>query len=326
MSSSHRAETHIAHDHQVIRLLHNGRGYELLANTGEAEKYRKGEIKHATSVLATSEIWYNHVRAEKPDPMDLAEHFPDQTYDQIVDKILREGTIQVTVSERKHEKDAAKDQLIDYIHQNYVDVVSKSPVEASKVREWLDKAHHKFTPPHSINTGAEAGKHDLYSAAEDAIKAILSVGGATAPKLHLATLTVEIYVPVTDAGKVEGEIRHNGTAEIKEEHDTPERYYYTVEIPPGSSEDLKERIAKITKGNYGFTLKSVNQVEPPAPSPQELSALRGVNPHDDSKLGRKEHHKTDELKTINRQAERTAKENTRQGGSTSELMGGGSES
>jgi ribosome maturation protein Sdo1 len=129
-------EVHRDHEHQVVRLNHNGRGYELLTNAGEAEKYRRGEIKHATDVLATNEIWYNHVRAEKPDPMDLAEHFPNMTYDQIVDKILREGEIQVSVGEKRHQSEQKRLELIDYIHNNYVDVVTKAPVPIPKLQEW----------------------------------------------------------------------------------------------------------------------------------------------------------------------------------------------
>jgi len=63
----------------------------------------------------------------------------------------------------------------------------------------FDKIHHKFHVNDSNNS--HISQYDL---AEEAVRCILSVGGAAAPKLHQAVLVVEIYVPMEDAAKIEG--------------------------------------------------------------------------------------------------------------------------
>ena len=287
------AEVHVAHDHQVVRWRHNARGYELLANPGEVERYRRGEVRDPQSVLAIGTIFYNHVRDEKPDADELAAHLPGLTYEQIVERILREGDIQVTVSEKTAAVQHKREELVEFIHANYVDSGTRAAPTIATVREWLEKAHHKFAIGENVNK-------DIAVLAEEAVHAILQVGAAAAPKLHKAALSAEVYVPVDLAPRAHGEIKRLAT--IVGERDEVDRYFYTLALTPGQVEPLKQHLAAFTKGNYGFRLLSVNEEETPAANARrgpESPALGGVSVQDD-KVGRREHDKQSNINKLNR--------------------------
>lgn len=175
---------------------------------------------------------------------------PGMTYAEIVDTILRKGDIQVSAAERKHQITSKHQELIEFIHNNYTDSGSKAAISVGELSEWFNKIHHKFS------VGGDNFNKSLDILAEDAVSAILSVGAASAPKLHKSTIVAEIYVPVSEAGKAEGEIRNYST--VVSERDEVDRYFYTVEILPGRVDELKNKLNQITKGNTGFTTKSIN--------------------------------------------------------------------
>ncbi len=130
----------------LARLQREGKKFEIIIDPVKAYAYKNGKIKDITSVVRYKEVFSDARKGEKPPESDLKEFFGTLNFEEIADKILKEGTIQLTEKQRKEMIEGKRRRIIDIISRSYVDPRTGRPHPPLRVELALKEAKVRIDP------------------------------------------------------------------------------------------------------------------------------------------------------------------------------------
>jgi ribosome maturation protein SDO1 len=221
-------------DFQVVRLQHRDVKVEVLAKPGMVTKYRDGQCS-LSDALVDDRIFSNANKGEVPPEADLAKF--DARGRELLELILKTGKYSLTAQEKRDVVERRRLEVINYIHDNFVDSTTGIPHPVVRIEAALGEIKAQIDP-------------DM-----DAARIVHSLVPKLQPIIRLAEKVIEgtVKVPNSKLGQVVG-ICYNLATVGKEEYG-PENAYIAVTLSPGKYDQFIDQLGRMSGGLAVFELK-----------------------------------------------------------------------
>jgi ribosome maturation protein SDO1 len=217
-----------------------GERFEVLVRPEHAFRYREGEKVDLGEILWTDTIYKDSRKGLKASPESLRKAFGTEDVRVIVERILKEGRIQLTEEERRRLLEAKRRKIITYIVRNAVDPKTGMPIPESRIEAAMEELGVSI---------------DLYRDAESQALEIVSKLSRIMP-IKIARALIEAVIPPDIAGRVVSEVKRIGDVR-RSEWLKDGSLKLEVEVPAGAQIDVINRIQGLAKGRASVNVKVV---------------------------------------------------------------------
>lgn len=219
---------------QIVKLQKNNIKVEIAGKPGMVTKYREGQCS-LNDALADDHIYSNFSKGEVASDNDIRS-FGCSPQD-LLDKIMKTGQYQLTAQEKREQQEKRKAEIINFIHENFVDSSTGRPHPVTRIENALAEIKFNIDP------------------AQDAERTARSLIPKLQPIIRLQESTIEgtVVVPNSKLGQVIG-ICYNLGSVTGEEYGA-EKAYIGLTISPGKYDALVDQIGKMSNGEAVFQIK-----------------------------------------------------------------------
>ncbi len=213
-------------DAVLARLEKGGSRYEILVDPELVQKWKNdNDSVNLSDLLATEQIWSDASSGDRPTSEALIKIFGSTELAPCVSKILKDGSIQLTTSQRKKIVAEKKKKIINEIATTATDPKTKLPHPAVRIENALEEARFSVDPFLSIERQVQ-----------DAIKILK-------PLIPLQFTTVKLAFRISgkDYGGVNQLLRNSI---IKEEWMSDGAWVCVVEVPGGMKNEIISRVSQ----------------------------------------------------------------------------------
>ncbi len=211
----------------VARLKKGGEKFEVWIDPDLVEKYLQGKIE-LEEILGDEDIYKDAYKGLRASKEELEKIFGELEKEKIIEKIIKEGEIQLTTEQRNKMMENKKKQIITYLVKNCIDPQTKMPHTPARIEEAMKKAKVHI----DIFKPVEVQAKDIL----DKLKPIIPI------KIELTK--IEASIPLEYANKVYGFIKkYNPTKE-----NWGDTFKVELIIPTASLTDFIDELNKHTHG------------------------------------------------------------------------------
>ncbi|MGY8645457.1 MAG: ribosome assembly factor SBDS [Candidatus Poseidoniales archaeon] len=213
-------------DAVLARLEKGGSRYEILVDPDLVDTWKKDNNSVPLGdLLATEEIWNDAKSGDRPTTEAIESIFGTTDLLTCVQKILKDGNIQLTTAQRKNLVAEKRTRIIHQIATTATDPRTKLPHPKTRIELALDEIKFSIDPFLSLERQVQ-----------DAIKKLK-------PVIPLAFITVRMAfkVPGSDYGGVHRLLRESIK---KEEWLSDGSWVCVVEVPGGMKNELMSQVAQ----------------------------------------------------------------------------------
>ena len=217
-------------DAVIARLEKGGNRYEILVDPDLVAEW-KGNPEQVSfeDMLATDEVWSDVKAGDRPTSDALENIFGTTDLHSCVERILIDGSIQLTTAQRKQMVDDKRKQIIHAIATTATDPKTRGPHPPTRIENALSEARFSVDPFLSVERQVQD--------AVDAIRALIP--------LQFVTVRLAFRIQGKDYGGVHQLLRDSIQ---KEEWLSDGSWVCVVECPGGMKSDLISRVAKRSSG------------------------------------------------------------------------------
>ncbi|MEM2907348.1 MAG: ribosome assembly factor SBDS [Candidatus Odinarchaeota archaeon] len=215
----------------IARYEKGGDSFEILVEPNKAYEFRRGGNVSLEEILEGFIIFEDLKHGKKASPESMERAFGTKDPLVIAEKILKEGSLQLTSEQRKKMIDEKKKRIIAIIAKNCVNPQTKLP-----------------HPPQRIERGIEEAKIsiDPWKNPEEQAKDIVKKLQEIMP-IRMELTSFEIVIPATFSGKAYNMVSQYGNI-VKEEWGPDGSWNGVVEVPGGMQTTFIDALNKATKG------------------------------------------------------------------------------
>ncbi|HOW29697.1 MAG TPA: ribosome assembly factor SBDS [archaeon] len=170
----------------IARLDRQSHHFEILVEPYMAWDYKHGKEVNLDNLFAMEEIYSDSAKGKLASEEVLKEVFQTTDFLTIAKKIIVDGEVQLTTSQRNEMLERRKNEIIDFIVKNAHDPKDMTPIPPQRIINALDSAKYKFT---------------LNRKKEDEINEVLLILKKAMP-ISLEKITVVIEVSAIYSGKI----------------------------------------------------------------------------------------------------------------------------
>ena len=211
----------------LARIKQAGKNFEIIVDLDDALKFKKGE---SASVEAEgNKIFTDSKKGEVASNSDLQSAFGTIDTNEIIQKIVKDGEVQLTQEHRDAEQEQKLKQVVDFLVSNSINPQTKNPHTADRIKSAL-----KQTQINIKNVPIE-----------NQIKDIISEISKIIP-IKVETKKVKITVPAIYTGKVYGIVNQYKDEEKWLDDGSLE---VVVSVPAGLIMDFYDKLNSITHGS-----------------------------------------------------------------------------
>lgn len=223
----------------VARIDKKGKHFEILVDPEIAYDLKSGKNVSTAKMLAVSEVYSDSNKGEKASDSDLEEIFGTRDVNQISEKIVKKGDLQVTTAFRNKKTDEKKRKIAAIISKNAMNPQTKLPHPLERILKSMEKSNINIDPFKPANEQVDE--------VLDALKPIIPIS--------MDTLIFEILVPAKHTGSAYGLLKRYNIK--KDEWRKDGSLYVKVDIPASLKDELYGKLNSMTDGD--FTLKEVKK-------------------------------------------------------------------
>ena len=217
-------------DAVIARLEKGGNRYEILVDPDLVAEWKVNpEQVSFEDMLATDEVWSDVKAGDRPTSDALENIFGTTDLHSCVERILIDGSIQLTTAQRKQMVDDKRKQIIHAIATTATDPKTRGPHPPTRIENALSEARFSVDPFLSVERQVQD--------AVDAIRALIP--------LQFITVRLAFRIQGKDYGGVHQLLRDSIK---KEEWLSDGSWVCVVECPGGMKSDLISRVAKRSSG------------------------------------------------------------------------------
>ncbi|MFX1513593.1 MAG: ribosome assembly factor SBDS, partial [Promethearchaeota archaeon] len=219
----------------IARLIIKGKKFEVIVDPNLAYKIKTkdehDEAIDARDALESYDIFTNASKGERAKQEDLVVAFETEDIFAIAERIITNGSLQMTTEQREQLAEKKKRQIVNFIVKNCIDPRTNLPHPPVRVENALKKAKISIDPFGSVEEQAK-----------DVVKTIMAILPIRMERVKLA-----VKVPAEATGKTYGIIKRFG--EIKQEQWTKNGdLIVVISLAAGLQGELMEKIGKISAG------------------------------------------------------------------------------
>jgi len=211
----------------TARIKQAGKLFEIMVDLDEALKFKKGETD---SIEAEGDkIFTDSKKGFVASNSDLEEAFKTTNISEIVQKIIKNGEVQLTQEHRDEKKEQKFKQVIEFLVVNAMDPQTGNPHTAERLKSALEQAH--------VNIKNEPVENQINDIIAEISKII---------PIKIETKKVKITIPAIHTGQVYGVIN-----QYKEEENWLDNgdLQVIVNVPSGIIIDFYDKLNSITHGS-----------------------------------------------------------------------------
>ena len=217
-------------DAVIARLEKGGNRYEILVDPDLVAEWKiNPEQVSFEDMLATDEVWSDVKAGDRPTSDALENIFGTTDLHSCVERILIDGSIQLTTAQRKKMVDDKRKQIIHAIATTATDPKTRGPHPPTRIENALSEARFSVDPFLSVERQVQD--------AVDAIRALIP--------LQFITVRLAFRIQGKDYGGVNQLLRDSIQ---KEEWLSDGSWVCVVECPGGMKSDLISRVSKRSSG------------------------------------------------------------------------------
>ena len=212
-------------DAVLARLEKGGSRYEILVDPDLVESWKEdSDSVNLTDLLAIDEVWSDAKAGDRPTSEALERVFGSTDLATCVDRILRDGSIQLTTAQRRHMVDERMKQIVSEIAMTATDPKTKLPHPRARIENALQEARFKADPVLSVERQVQD--------AVNILKPIIP--------LQFITIKLAFKVPGKDYGGISNLLRDSMQ---KEQWLSDGSWACVVEVPGGMKNEIISRVA-----------------------------------------------------------------------------------
>ena len=217
-------------DAVIARFEKGGNRYEILVDPELVAQW-KGDNDSVVfeDMLATDEVWSDVKAGDRPTAEAMENIFGSTDLHTCVEKILKEGSIQLTTAQRKQMVEEKRKQIVNAIATTATDPKTRGPHPPTRIENALSEARFSVDPFLSVERQVQD--------AVDAIRSLIP--------LQFITVRLAFRVQGKDYGGVYQLLRDSIQ---REEWLSDGSWACVVECPGGMKSDLISRVAKRSSG------------------------------------------------------------------------------
>lgn len=217
-------------DAVIARFEKGGNRYEILVDPDLVAEWKENpESVDFEDMLATDEVWSDVKAGDRPTAEALENIFGSTDLHTCVERILREGSIQLTTAQRKQMVEEKRKQIVHAIATTATDPKTRGPHPPTRIENALAEARFSVDPFLSVERQVQD--------AVDAIRTLIP--------LQFITVRLAFRVQGKDYGGVHQLLRDSIQ---REEWLSDGSWACVVECPGGMKSDLISRVAKRSSG------------------------------------------------------------------------------
>ncbi|WEU39740.1 MAG: ribosome assembly factor SBDS [Candidatus Odinarchaeum yellowstonii] len=218
-------------NHVIARYEKGGETFEILVEPNKAYEFRRGVKISLDEILEGFIIFEDLKHGKKASPESMERVFGTKDPLIIAEKILKEGSLQLTADQRKKMIEEKKKRIISIIAKNCVNPQTKLP-----------------HPPQRIERGIEEAKIqiDPWKNPEEQAKDIVKKLQEVMP-IRMEIASFEVNIPAAFSGKAYNIVSQFGNI-VKESWGADGSWNGVVEVPGGMQTVFIDALNKATKG------------------------------------------------------------------------------
>jgi len=210
----------------LARIKKTGKNFEIIVDLDDAFKFKKGEISFIEA--EGDKVFTDSKKGQVPSSADLRQAFGTTDINEIVQKIVKEGEVQLTQEHRGAEQEQKFKQVVDFLSRNAVDPQTKNPHTPERIKNALEQAH--------INIKNTPIENQIKEIVEEISKII---------PIKLETKKVKITIPAIYTGKAYGLVTpYKGEENWLDNGDLQ----VIVSVPSGIIIDFYDKLNSVTHG------------------------------------------------------------------------------
>jgi ribosome maturation protein SDO1 len=215
----------------LARLKKKGQHVEIDVDPDAALKFKAGKEVTIQEVLRAPKVFTDAQKGLAASDAVLKDLFNTTDPYEVASIIIKEGEIQLTAEYRAQLREAKRRKLIEIIHRNGIDPVTKLPHPVQRIELAMDEAKVRI---------------DEHKRAEDQVKDIVHDLQSVLP-ISFVKKEIWLSIPAEHAAKTYSLVKSSSTI-LKEEWQNNGSWEATVEIPGGLQEEFYDKLNKATKG------------------------------------------------------------------------------
>lgn len=219
-------------DYTIARITRDDEHFEILVKPEPAFEYRLGKIKSISKVLVTDRIFEDANKGLRVSEDKIQNAFGTQDPLKIADIILKKGTLQLTIEQRKKMVEQKRKKIISFISRQCVDPKTNLPHPPLRIERAMEQIHYSIDP---------------FKEVEKQAKEIIQLLRPILP-LKTEEVSVSVHIPAEHAAKAYGTVKSFGKIK-KEQWRADGSWFSIIEMPAGLYGPFLEKIGEITRGN-----------------------------------------------------------------------------
>ena len=221
----------------VARLETHGETFEILLDPKAMDFIKQGKEVNLIDYMAVEDIFNNACKGTRPTEDKLKEAFGTTDVEEIAERIIAKGEVQITAEQRKEMLEVKKAKIIAYISANAINPQTKLPHPPKRIELALEEAKFRVDPFKSVEKQVEEAMHVL--------RPLIPI--------RFEKSRVAIRLKGDDYGKCYDDLAHFGIVE-REEWQKDGSWIGVMEIPAGLITDLENKLNSRTKGRAEIKL------------------------------------------------------------------------
>ena len=203
--------------------------FETMVDLDNALKFKKGMPVNIKDIIRDQTVYKDLKKGLKAGSGDLKKSFGTDNFEEVVEKIVKKGEIEVTQEHRDAETEKRRKQIIDFLIKNAID----------------SRINRPFTPDMIENALNQSGAKIENRAVEGQINDILEKLRVILP-IKIETKKLLIKIPAEHTGRVYGIIQ-----EYKEKENwlNDGSLEVVLNLPIGLQSDFYDKLNSITHGS-----------------------------------------------------------------------------
>lgn len=216
----------------IARLRREGENFEVLVDPQVAADLIDGKDVDIMPNLAIDAVFSDAKKGKHASEGSLQKHFDSTDIEEIAQKIILKGDIQLTTQQRHKLQEKKWNKIVDTITRNAMNPQSKAPHPRQRIERAMEEAGVHVDPFKSVNQQVKE--------ALEAIKPILPIS--------MEQIEMSVKIPPQYAGKAYGIARGFGSL-VREDWQSDGSWVGVIKIPAGMQSKFYDKLNEVTKGN-----------------------------------------------------------------------------
>ena len=213
----------------TARIKKGGRHYEVLVDLEEAVKFRKGEASSSlNAAVLTEAVFHNLKSGEQAGVNDMEVDFGTSVFEEVAEKIIKDGEVVRTAESMKGEQDKRYKQVVDFL-----------------VRNAVGPEGRPYTPDRIMKALKEARVNVKNKPVEMQVEEILEQLEKVLP-VSVERKRIKLLIPAIHSGKSYGIVKE---FMIREDWKDNGDLEVLVEVPAGLIMDFYDKVNGATAGS-----------------------------------------------------------------------------